>query len=278
VESEDRTIKKKVVQLSEWGQKLPIGFPTPEGEPARDINFRPWRMKEERELGAVRDKERNMNVAKFVGVVLGKMCVQLGPHNFDTMKEIERRVIVGQMFMADVYQAYLWLRMVAMGSEIDIDVTCPFCRHGFLFKADLQTVEVHVPESMDDAKWEYELNDPFEVRGNKVERLTMGPARWNCLENVHSGEFNTGEAKSALIHGSIHAVPGFDNVMLSVNELDEMTKRDIEGLTGGIEEHRLGPDMSIEGNCPSCSREFVTALDWGFDGFFGTSSRSRKQA
>jgi len=263
-------VESKIVLLKDLGPNLPVGF----GGTENEIIERPWTMKQERELGGIRDSERNQNVASFVSVVLSHLCSRIGPYDFEAMKEPERRVIVSKTLMPDVYYVYIWLRIQAIGNMLEMDLVCPQCNHSFIFTGDLLSTEVRVPEEGAERTWEYQLVKPFEIRGTKVESLILGPAYWSAIEPVSAGEFNTGEAKAALIRGSIREIPALDGpIALTLDELDDMVKIDIESISSGLEENRLGPDMSIEGKCPKCKREFKTAMDWGYDSFFSVSSR-----
>lgn len=274
----------KTVTLAEQGARLPLGIRASDGAYRKDIAVRPWRMKEERELGRIRDQNKDANVAQFVSMVLSAMCTRLGPHDFESMsKPEERQVHVSQMFMGDVFYAYIWLRIQAMGHELGLDVTCPRCRHSYPFVADLNTVETVVVENEEQARWEYELKAPFEVRGKTVERLMLGPSRWNGLEMMSGNSISTGEAKAGIIRSSIVGLgtPDWDvdeagnlrPLVLTDAELDEMAKRDIEAITNSIEKHAVGPNMAVEDKCNRCGAEIKLAIDWGYDNFFGDSSR-----
>jgi len=271
----------KRVVLKEQGPRLPLGLVTTDGSYAKDIAVRRWRMAEERELGDLRDKNRDANVAQFVGMVLATMCTQVGQHKFEGMKPEERRIHISQMFMGDVFYAYVWLRMQALGNELHLNLRCPNCGFKFPFTADLETVEVDVCEKLGDSLWEYKLREPFSIRGKEVTDLLMGPARWTSLENMQGvGGLNTGAAKASVILGSIHGIANWKDkegkpqqVALAESELDEMGKRDIEAITNRVDEHAIGPNMSVEGNCQRCRYQYKLAIDWGYDNFFGDSSR-----
>ena len=273
---EESCKRYEIVTIEELGATLPIGT-LKENVLMRDLDSRPFTMKQERALGAIRDKQRQINVAKFVSVVLSHLCTKVGHYDFAAMKESERLLSVSQMFMSDVYYAYVWLRMQAVGSEITMDLTCPNCQNEFVYVGDLNTVEVRVPsESVESLTWEYQLRDPFELRNKKVEGFKLGIARWGSLEPVATGAFNTGEAKAALIRGSVQEIFGWDAVALGSDELDDMSKFDLEGIANTIEANRFGPDMAIETNCPKCNHSMASMLDWGYDSFFSISSKSRR--
>jgi len=267
----------KIITVGELGDRLPIGI-LKDGVLYRDIDARPFTMKHERVLGAIRDKQRQNNVAKFASIVISQLCTKIGHHDFESMKESERLLAVSQMWMPDVYYVYVWLRIRSIGSELSMQLTCPSCANEFQYIGELDTVEVRVPaqEGEDVLSWDYTLRDPFELRNKKVEGFKMGMSRWGSLEPVTTGAFNSGEAKAALIRGSVHEIHGWDSVALGSDELDDMSKYDVENISVSIDENRFGPDLALSADCPRCNQKIGTMIDWGYDSFFSTSSRSRR--
>lgn len=263
--------------LAQQGAVLPLGTPTPDGIAlARDISCRPWRMKEEVELGALRDKNREANLAQYVSMVLATMCTRLGGHDLEKMKYEERLVVISQMFMADVFYAYIWLRTQTLGNEMALKIACPACKKKSDLTADLGTVEVKAVEKHADAEWDYTLSTPFTIRGIELKSLRLGPARWNAVESIPSNvPLNSGRAKAEVIRCSIVGYNDVRPVVLGDNELDELGKRDIETLAKRIDEHAVGPMMVLEEACPNpkCGEPMRFPLDWNYDSFFGSSSR-----
>jgi len=259
--------------LIENGPLLPLGFKVAQGYD-RTLEIREWRMKEERELGAALENIEATMMAKYVSTVLSVLCTRIGPHDFTKMKPIERQVIVNQMWMSDVFFAYLWLRVQTLGKLLKLNVTCTHCGHKFPFQADLETVQIRSVETLEDALWKYAMVKPVAIRNNEVKELVMGPTRWATLEQL--GERvgrNFGTMKAGMITGSLFKLDDVENPVLADHELDEMRKKDIENLASLLDENGLGPDMSVEDTCPKCSRPFRTTLDWGAEGFFTSSSR-----
>lgn len=273
--------KIKKVLLKELGPVMPLGIKNPDGAYSKTFTIKPWRMKEERELGQLRDQNRGSTVASFVSSVLTTMCTNIGFNTIEKMKSAEKMVMISQMFIGDVYYLYTWLRISSLGGKLNMNITCPNCSNRFKFIADLETIEVNTCDSLDDACWDYKLKKPFQIRNKDVNELRMGPPRWSTLENMEGiGALNTGEAKANLILGSIVGIKNWKTptgemtpVVLTMAELDEMCKEDIEALTGEMDEHSIGPDMSVEGNCPKCRSNYVDQIDWSYDNFFGASSR-----
>jgi hypothetical protein len=270
-------VEIKKALLKDIGPQLPIGLLDHSGNWVKDIATKPWRMKEERELGILRDQNRDANLAQFVGMVLGTMCSKLGAHDLASINATERRVIVSQMFTGDVFYAYIWLRIQALGPELQMALTCPNCSTKFPYTADLNSIEVASVSRLEDALWAYEFKQPFSIRGVAAPKIQMGPARWNGLEMISAGGMNTTIAKAGIIRASIHAVPGKDGALIPIaladGELDDMSKRDLEEITASIDKHNIGPNMSIEGTCSRCRYQFKMPIDWGYDGFFGASGQ-----
>lgn len=268
-----KALEAKVITLKELGPNLPLGIPKGEAF-ARDVAVRPWRYKEEKELGALREEDQSQSVAQYVTTILAVMCTSLGGHNFEQMKPIERRVIISQMWMGDVFYAYMWLRIQALGNILPVTLVCRTCNHEFPFDANLETTEVRIAESMEAVNWEYKLYTPITIRGEKVKAFKMGPARWGAMETLGDAAMDTGKAKGAIIAGSICGIVGDDTPMVvTESELEELVKLDIETLTKKLDDSAIGPNMSIECSCKRCRRTLIQAISWGYDNFFGISSR-----
>ena len=268
------------IPLSELGPTLPLGTRDANtGGLDKSMAHRNWTLKTEKALGKLRDKKREANQARFASMVISKLYEQLGAVKLtgDSKKLNQDLMHVGQMWMGDVLYAYLYLRWEFVGSTFDMDFTCPGCLGKSTIKADLDTVEVRTVEKMEDAYWEYELKHPFQARKQEVKVLSMGPARWNGIERASGGGIDTGGTKSSIIWSSLRDVKNADfKSPLTENELEDMSKYDLERLTNLINEHHVGPDMSIEGTCdkPGCGRDFRMSIDWTYDNFFAVSGPS----
>lgn len=268
------SLKTAKTTLKKQGAVLPLGFPDGNGGYARDIALRPWRMAEEKELGKLRSENENASMGQFVTMILATMCTKIGHHNLDAMKFAERQVVISQMFMGDVFYAYMWLRAQNLGAILELELICPFCKTKHPFDADLETTEVVVADSIEAASWEQALKFPFEIRGEKVTGLKMAPPRWATMEAIGDTGADSGSAKSGIIAGSVCGFTGKDTpVSITEGELNEMMKYDIEMLTRGVEDYDMGPNMAVDVKCPRCKREAVHPMNWGYDNFFGISSR-----
>jgi hypothetical protein len=270
-ETQQKIIKQP---LSERGSTLPIGILDSSGNVHRGIECREWRLKEEKELGQALEKVEVTRMGQYISTVIGTLCTQLGPFKLDTMKPAERSVIISNLWMPDVFFAYLWLRVQTMGNILNLKLGCPHCGTRFDYSADLNSVNINSVEKFEDALWGYHPIKSLELRGKKVSEMTMGPARWAAIDALGDkvGK-NFGIMKAGLILGSIYSVDGVGGQAYADHELDGMYKIDVETLTNQIDRSSLGPDMSVEDVCGKCGKNYRSTLDWGNESFFGISSR-----
>lgn len=258
--------------VAQRGPVLPVGI-AQGGQLHRDLAVRPWRMKEERALGKLREEGKSGNLAQYVGTVLAYMCTKLGPFNLEEMKITERQLIIGQMYMADVFYAYVWLRIQALGKLFPITFQPAWAVEPLKIECDLETIDVRTIEKLEEAISTYKLGTPITIRGKKVTGFKLGPQRWSSLENIkgigQTQDFSI--PKLAVIKAGIvecEGIPG--EIALTDDELDELTKLDLERLTAHMDRHVLGPIMMVEGSHQG--RQFRAPIDWGYDSFFAISS------
>lgn len=272
---EPRKPKYDVTTLAELGPMLPLGVIDTDFSYHRSLATKRWNMKLEKKLGKLKDENRNANMSQHVSMILATVYDQLGPYSMGDLKPDAARARISQMFMGDVLYSYCWLRKSTMGNIVQMDVGCQTCGQEHKLPADLNTLEVKTAATIDAAQSVYELIDPFEIRGEKVERVLVGPAKWSAIESVRFGSLNDGAAKDMLIRASIHGVNDKE-MALTEDDIEELGKPDIEELSNHIDRHSLGPDLAIEGVCPNpeCKRSYRRSLDWSYNSFFGASSPS----
>lgn len=256
--------------LAALSRLLPLGVTTAGGLCAKDVTFRPWRMREEKELASLQEEHKGLTGPQFATLVLATMCPSIGGLNLENMKMVERRMHIGQMFMGDVLTAYFHLRIHALGKEFPIKIACRQCADKFTFNADLETLEVTAADTVPDSQWRFKLTDPFKLRGKDAEEFVMGPPRWNAIEAIRGGGLSV---RPALFPACIHEVVGQPPAPLASHELDDMSKRDVERLSREINDLLIGPDMSVEITCPTCRAEQKTQIEWNYGSFFMTSSK-----
>lgn len=269
----EKKSKTFIQTIKERGPTLPIGIVDPSGSSLhKDIKLRPWRMKEERELGELRDKHKDSTIASYISMVLGTMCTKLGCHDFSNISLDQKRLIIGQMYMADVFYAYVWLRINSLGADFPVTFNPPWSNQEIKIAADLNSVETACAKEIKDIHWNYKLVNPITMRGKEITEFKMTQQRWYSLESINTtNSTNQTITKQSFLLASIMGCKELDeDIAPTSQELDELTKLDLERLSFLIDDKALGPKMVIEGS--HNGREFTTPIDWGYDNFFAVSS------
>lgn len=269
----EETPKRFILTMAERGPVLPVGIKTPSGDLARDLVARPWKTKDERALGRL--KKPNMSMAGYVATLIGYMFARVGVHEWqqDSPPLPERLVVINQMYMGDVFYAYMWLRREVIGNELHMNVECPSCKKGFRFEGDLGSTMVQCVHDEHGLNQTYTLKNPIEVRKKNVTMFRMRPPRWGALSLKEGEALNEATAKIATIRSSIVGLNDDPNeITLTDDELDELSKKDLEGVSALLNTDYLGPRMVVEGDCPRCEAPFKQMIDWSYGGFFTSSS------
>lgn len=260
--------------LKDLQNALPIGV-VRDGNLIKDFTLRPWRIREERQIGRIRERARGFTMGQFVSKVLSIMVEGIAGEPFERKSEGERRLFLNRMFMSDVLYIYIFLRYQALGNILKMKVTCPVCRNPFDFSADLETLDVRTHERAEDIEGEVELIQGLNIKGEMRKKLKIRPTLWAMLEGLPGPlARNEGELKIRAFRDSIIGVEGIESPGLTLTDdvLDEMVKRDIELLTREIDRFNAGADLTISDACPFCRCQFYQVIDWGYDYFFGISS------
>lgn len=268
----------KRITVRELGDKLPVGVETAPGARSRRLSFRPWRQREEREIGRIKESNPEMTQHAFAARVLAIFLRELGGHDFDSLKEGERLLVIYQAFAADVYHAWIQLRRTALGDSFPVPITCakPTCKKSFVYEVDLGTVDVDVVDDGAELTDAVGLRDGITWQGKTRKIVTFGQIRWGAYERI--GSANEGEIKAAVIAGGIVGLDGVSGPVQVTPDLldDELTKHDFEVLSRAISEGQAGPSFMIEPECPKCGTVNRRAIPWIYNDFFslGASLRS----
>lgn len=273
--------KKTLTTLGELGFKLPVGAHRG-GTLVKDLAMRPWRTREERELG--RMKKPKMGFAQYVSMILCYMCTRFADSDWSEAPDLndkrsktvdERRVQLGRMYMGDILHAYVLLRREALGPELVTNITCTSCNHAFKFDGDLNSVEVGVVDSPEALEWNYKLITPVKIRGKDVASFRMSAPLWAPIEAVSAtNTMNEAVGKITALRASIVGLNDDPSpILLTDTEMDDLTKRDLEALATQVDDNFVGPNMSLEGECPSCDAPFRSQINWRYEDFFSISSR-----
>lgn len=262
----------EVRELRAQGPNLPVGLVVG-GQRSRLFRLRPFKLKQEKALAKLREKAKGGTVGQFVCDALASMVQTLGPHNFDAMKEGERQIAINQLTMADVLYLWVYMRFDALGEEpVAMTIRCRSCTNEYKWFGDLGSMDVRVlHDSTIDTSRTYKLRDGVAFAGAERHVLKLDMMKWDFF----SRNFNNKDSQSALaIMGSIVGIEGVDRnpFQMTENDLDEMSKFDIGGITRDIEDNTVGPQMDIEPQCPSCNHKSRMMLDWGYESFFSRSA------
>lgn len=280
-EPEEKSSGRELVTMEEQGDVLPIGILGPDKQTVhRDLVTKPWKTKEERELGKLVPTDAGM--AEHVTIVVGNMCSRLGPYDLDKMDAAEKEVAISSMYMGDVFYAYCWLRYKRLASKLHLIVSCPKigCGVEFPYSGDLGSIEVMRVKNIDDIIWTYTLHDPIELRGKEVTSFVCAYPKWSVL-TANRGNTNEADVAAFTIQSTVVSLNDDPEPMiLAMSEIDELSKEDFELMKVGIDTNFLGPKMAIEGKCdPSVCKtfkrgghEFIMPINWAYKDFFGSSS------
>jgi len=259
--------------FEEWGQRLPIGV-LQGGSLHRDFAFRRWTMKEERALEKMRKKNRRLSMGALVTNVLAYMLTRLGPYDFETLDDGQRRMVVNQMWMPDVMYAYIYLRIEALGPEVKFPVECDKCGHKWKFAADLSRTDVTIAENPEALVRSHELRDgivPPPGAGDEVAHtVLLQPPTWQAMSALKQ-DGNMGDVKLFLMSSAMRKI-GEGRIPAIPDVLEGLTKFDLEHLQRVIDDLTPGPELVLEVDCPSCDHENKRSLDWSWDFFFTASS------
>jgi hypothetical protein len=176
------------------------------------------------------------------------------------------------MFMGDVLYVYTYLRLEAMGEDVRLKVPCGKCKSHFDFIGDPEDTRrarggdrggTSRRASRSRADWRWPVPS---ARCSSSPRSAGASSRTSDLANVGAARLNTFQNAIVGVEG-IDPFPGVPDQIL-----ENMTKRDVEGLAKHIESVNPAPALAVEAQCPKCKSKWIGPIDWGYDSFFGPSS------
>lgn len=266
----------KVQSLKEFGSQLPV---LPPKFTSREFAFRPWTMKEEKDLTRMRSGTKRTGV--FVREIMSRMLTHLNGKPWAETNPAERDVILNQMPYGNVLYLYMWLRFEAMGPDFRVaNIDCPACGTNIPeFVGDLNTLEVETKEMDEPEEALYDMLKPFKFGDAMVTGLYCRYTPWDVMEKVTVAQAENGDVKESFIHSSVVAAKTDVQERAALNPValtSGLSKREIENLYAFITENNGGPIMSVDVKCPDCTTDFHKALNWNYDYFFGSSSLPRR--
>lgn len=261
--------------LAECGKVLPIGYLDAEGKRHREFELIEWDWDVEEELGKLMEDNPEMPVNEYISEVICHCVVQLGSIDFTKLKRSQRRLIVHNMFMADVLFFYVWIRIDSQGKELSFDAfKCDHCRFEYpKYRGDLTTLEV---QAFKDVPERTVLLQRGVSYGGQVRReCTVGPLKWAFMETADTGRLtNAAKFKRATIDNGLRAIKGAASpIVLTRDHLRSMDPKEINQLVAEIDQAGGGVVFEIRDDCHRCKKEFAVPIDWSYENFFARSSR-----
>jgi hypothetical protein len=270
-----RFLRPAAVPLGVVGPQLPIGV-LRGSELHRGFALARFSTRTEREL---EEKRRNsqgpMTNPEWITRVLMQQVQRLGPYDFTALSDPERRIALSQCWLVDVLYLILWMRVVALGPEIRFNLKCARCGTEFRAPANLENIDVHVAAGPNVLARRFEFRDGITVNGKEYKAAIVDPPRWQTmLVAPTKGKIN-GLELSILLGGIRHVVHEDGSIAQpSMDDLDELSKYDLEHLRQFIDSESYGPSMELTSVCPNeqCGHETDHGVDWSWDFFFKSAS------
>lgn len=264
--------------LDAYGKRLTLGYRDAGGEMHRDFELVEWDWDLEEELGELVEREKTITMGVYISEIVGRATARLGKIDLTKLKRSQRRLIVSNMFMADVLQIYVWIRIGALGHRLRLEpFVCENCPQRIDFVGDLRTLEVQPPpEEGKVPTREVKLPRPFSYGGADRDRVTVGPLRWAFMETGDASTLtNPAKLRKATIAHGIVSVPGAPEgpVALQRDHLRQLGSAGVNAIVAAIDEVGGGVVMEMAGTCPRCGHPYRKPIDWSYADFFGRSSR-----
>mgnify|MGYP003152832676 CR=1 FL=1 len=243
-------IQRATVKVDDLGYQLPIGNPS-----GRSFAFKPWKAKDERQIGDIRARNRSMSIGAFTTEVLAHFLTEWRGEDWEGKSQKEKKLALNTSYAADVHHAWIQLRREALGDVLPMTITCSGCAQKFEFRAELGTIDVSKIDEDDILETPFPLRDGLEYRGETRNAVTIAPIKWNVFERMKGGA-NIGKIKLQVLAGCIVGLNGVEGqVQIAPAMLDEMSKFVLESLSASLDSVQPGPDFRLEVECPHCGTE-----------------------
>ncbi len=264
---------------------LPIGVAKEgTGELVKTVSFIPWGWKEEKEIAKVNEEAKG-------GLPLGEMITQIlvrllnvwGPYKFQDLDLAERELHLRNSFFADVFIAYILLRIEAMGELVILVFYCPYCGKQINYEVDLRDIDVFVPEigSVEDAVRRFHVAPPMRIGEAICTYVDLRPMRWEPVHCMPGDLLGTSDPRflELAFADSVIGAEGVEThgaTLMIEERLESLRKIDITRLAGYVDDTAGGPDIGTNLTCPEpkCKKEFraVSEGAWGYNYFFDSAS------
>lgn len=266
--------------IADVGNSLPLGYRDATGAVHREFELIDWSWEVEEELGDLAEKNQDMPMGVYISELVGRGLSRLGELDFSKLKRSQRRLVVSQLFHADVLYVYVCLRIAALGKMFKFEkFKCEKCGHEHIgFAGDLSTLEVKsVPDGEGIPTKEVELDETFKYAQKDIKIVHVGPLKWAFMETSDISTLtNSAKYRLATIRSGVVAVEGLDNgapVILTREHARAIGPAGVNRIVAAIDDVGGGAVMEISGECAKCNSKFRQSIDWTYENFFGRSSR-----
>jgi len=272
----------KKQSFKELGFNLPVGILDPTGSGfVKEYAIKRYTFKDDKKLA--KRREDSITAGRFASEVISRFVEHIGGKTFDEMKPHERTLFVNRLWMADAMALYFAIRIKAKGRIFKPMITCPFCQNRFRDIVDLETTMVRVIDDPADLETEFDFTETYTAKvgetDSSISKAVLQPPRWSEIEMITPEEFsNDALILEGILKGAIKTLGELDEAttkaVLATGFLDDLSKLDVDDLSEFINEKAPGLEMVIDTRCKRCRSSFSQMLDWNYDAFFATSSRS----
>lgn len=244
------------VELSHNEFLLPIGY-AKDGIRYTIIGLAPIRGKDEE---AIADPNVAQNSGRIVTVLVSRCLKYLRTKDGLMLEEKNMEKTVRDMFQVDRDFAFLMLRIISIGEEIEVAFKCPNCGSKITLDVDLTdlpTVFFTEDEPLDKT---LELKDGYEDKEGLHKKIKISLTRGTDQEFIAPMlRRNPGKANSVMLARIIKEIEGVRAISTEVT--GNMTKRDRDFVQHELAEWAPGVRLEKLVACLDCSEEFTLPVD-----------------
>lgn len=265
--------------LADVGRRLPLGYRDQTEKLHREFEIVEWDWDVEEELGELAEKNQDMKMGVYISEIVGRGLKSLGELDFTKLRRSQRRLVVSQLYHADVLFVYAWIRIAALGKNLKLEkFKCESCQFEHVGVAgDLTTLRVKIHRGEDVPTTEVELERGFRYGKSEVRRVRVGPMKWAFMETSDVSTLtNPAKLRIATLRYGVVGVEGVENgapVVITREHAREMGPGSVNRLVAAVNEVGGGILFEIDGECVRCRAKFSQTINWVYDSFFELSSR-----
>ncbi len=261
------------IEISELGQRLPIGIFLPNGDRLTEYSLRPYTGHHDILLGRLEDENADHpnRINRIFTHFLPELVASIGGYSLQELLPLfpgmSMMNFFGEMYLADILSIILNARWKAYGGDIALSLYCP-CPQRVKIEGgkdglpchDLTTVVVR--SLADNGKMPiFSLTiDGSNYGGIPLTRVFMEPPRFHHIlklkETIYPPDLTMLFSVASVEIGDLY-LP-FNSQMYKVLRL-----KDLNILHEAVKYLHFGPDRTIEMDCPQCKLSWKNWLHYG---------------